>query len=101
VGGLVAVGKAVAPSRASRWGGIVASRRSNKGNDGRLPHSSHIAFRSESLRIQVVYPPGGAPRTTLTLAEGSNWPQGGEIDIMEGINLQTTDQIALHTEGTG
>jgi hypothetical protein len=34
-------------------------------------------------------------------AEGSNWPQGGEIDIMEGINMQTTDQIALHTEGSG
>jgi hypothetical protein len=66
-------------------------------------HSSHIAFRSEPLplRIQVVYSPGRVPRTALTLAEGSNWPQGGEIDIMEGINLQTTDQIALHTEGSG
>ncbi|KAI8990389.1 concanavalin A-like lectin/glucanase domain-containing protein [Trametes punicea] len=27
---------------------------------------------------------------------GQNWPQGGEIDIMEGVNQMTNDQMTLH-----
>jgi hypothetical protein len=28
---------------------------------------------------------------------GPNWPAGGEIDILEGVNTQTTNAITLHT----
>ena len=28
---------------------------------------------------------------------GSNWPDNGEIDIIEGVNTQTADQTTLHT----
>ncbi|KAL1980751.1 hypothetical protein VTN96DRAFT_3558 [Rasamsonia emersonii] len=28
---------------------------------------------------------------------GANWPNGGEIDIIEGVNQQTTDAMTLHT----
>ncbi|RFU81441.1 glycoside hydrolase family 16 [Trichoderma arundinaceum] len=28
---------------------------------------------------------------------GPNWPSSGEIDIIEGVNTQTTDSITLHT----
>jgi hypothetical protein len=28
---------------------------------------------------------------------GPNWPNSGEIDIIEGVNMQQTDQITLHT----
>ncbi|KAJ7648634.1 glycoside hydrolase family 16 protein [Mycena polygramma] len=27
----------------------------------------------------------------------SNWPKGGEVDIVEGVNDQGTDQVTLHT----
>jgi hypothetical protein len=29
---------------------------------------------------------------------GNNWPYGGEIDIMEGINMQQTNKMVLHTK---
>lgn len=28
---------------------------------------------------------------------GDNWPNGGEIDIIEGVNGQTNNQITLHS----
>lgn len=28
---------------------------------------------------------------------GPNWPASGEIDIVEGVNTQSTDQVTLHT----
>ena len=28
---------------------------------------------------------------------GPSWPSNGEIDIIEGVNAQATDQMTLHT----
>ncbi len=30
-------------------------------------------------------------------SNGPNWPQGGEIDILEGVNTFTQNQVSLHT----
>ncbi|XP_006458818.1 hypothetical protein AGABI2DRAFT_213201 [Agaricus bisporus var. bisporus H97] len=35
--------------------------------------------------------------TTALLQPGQKWPTGGEIDIMEGINLNPNPQMGLHT----
>lgn len=32
---------------------------------------------------------------------GPNWPEGGEIDIIEGVNMQGTNQLTLHSGTTG
>ncbi|KAG9315686.1 glycoside hydrolase family 16 protein [Chiua virens] len=34
----------------------------------------------------------------VEVAKAVVWPQGGEIDTFEGVNLQTTNQMSLHTE---
>lgn len=28
---------------------------------------------------------------------GAEWPSGGEIDVFEGVNMQATNQVAMHT----
>lgn len=34
----------------------------------------------------------------LLHSQAIQWPQGGEIDTFEGVNLQTNNQMSLHTE---
>jgi hypothetical protein len=52
-----------------------------------------VEYRWRELASWSVHDPCGMPaRADET---------GGEIDIMEGINQQATNQIALHSVGTG
>ncbi|GAA6036473.1 hypothetical protein JCM8097_003525 [Rhodosporidiobolus ruineniae] len=65
--------------------------------------------RSVRLQSQDSYPIGSlwvfdfnqSPVRLLRPAawsQAAQWPQGGEIDTFEGVNLQSTNQMALHTE---
>jgi len=47
--------------------------------------------------FDIVHLPYGCSVWPAIWSFGPNWPFGGEIDILENINLATTNQMALHS----
>lgn len=46
---------------------------------------------------KVHHMPAGCGNWSALWTVGNDWPNGGEIDVVEGVNLQTNNGIALHT----
>lgn len=70
------------------------------------PQSGRASTRVESLKTydgglfiaDILHMPGGICGVWPALwTVGANWPTQGEIDIIEGVNLATTNSITLHT----
>lgn len=49
------------------------------------------------LVLDVVHIPTGCGTWPAFWSNGPNWPAGGEIDIVEGVNTYTNNQATLHT----
>lgn len=59
-------------------------------------------YYGESLIVaDIAHMPGAACGTWPAFwSTGQNWPGDGEIDIIEGVNLQDHNEIVMHTAGT-
>ncbi|KIJ62671.1 glycoside hydrolase family 16 protein [Hydnomerulius pinastri MD-312] len=61
--------------------------------------TSNDSFAVGSLWVTDLYHvPYGCSVWPAWWSQAVQWPQGGEIDTFEGVNLQTNNQMSLHTE---
>jgi hypothetical protein len=60
--------------------------------------TSNKAYTHGLFIADISHMPGGICGTWPAFwLFGRNWPESGEIDIIEGVNAQSTDSITLHT----
>ncbi|KAH7885188.1 glycoside hydrolase family 16 protein [Phlebopus sp. FC_14] len=61
--------------------------------------TSNDSFAVGSLWVTDLYHvPYGCSVWPAWWSQAPLWPQGGEIDTFEGVNMQTNNQMSLHTE---
>ncbi|KAF8133894.1 glycoside hydrolase family 16 protein [Boletus edulis] len=61
--------------------------------------TSNDSYAVGSLWVTDMYHvPYGCSVWPSWWSQAVHWPQGGEIDTFEGVNLQTNNQMSLHTE---
>lgn len=59
--------------------------------------SSKKTFNYGLFAIDLTHMPTGCGTWPAWWTVGPNWPNAGEIDVIEGVNAQTVDQTTLHT----
>ncbi|USW54883.1 Putative glycoside hydrolase family 16, concanavalin A-like lectin/glucanase domain superfamily [Septoria linicola] len=60
--------------------------------------TSKKAYSSGLIVVDIDHMPGGICGTWPAFwMVGPNWPNGGEIDMLEGVNDQTMNDVTLHT----
>lgn len=70
----------------------------NVGNRQSIRITDNYTFNDNTLIIMdAAHMPTGCGTWPAFWSNGPNWPSGGEIDIVEGVNGQTQNQATLHT----
>jgi len=69
---------------------------SSRGRDS-VRLSSKATYRYGLFIMDLNHMPTGCGTWPAWWLVGPNWPNGGEIDIIEGVNVATNDQTTLHT----
>jgi hypothetical protein len=59
--------------------------------------TSTQTFQYGLFVIDLSHMPTGCGTWPAWWTVGPNWPNGGEIDVIEGVNVQNSDQATLHT----
>lgn len=61
---------------------------------------SQKTYTQMLMLADVVHMPVGCGTWPALWSFGGDWPSKGEIDIIEGVNSQSANEITLHTNGT-
>jgi hypothetical protein len=76
-----------------------ANTDNNVGNRQSIRITDSYTFNDNTLILMdAAHMPTGCGTWPAFWANGPNWPSGGEIDIVEGVNGQTQNQGTLHTD---
>lgn len=57
----------------------------------------NLVYTGGLVLMDAVHMPEGCGTWPAWWSNGPNWPAGGEIDILEGVNAFTQNQVSLHT----
>lgn len=58
---------------------------------------AHKVWTGGMVIMDALHMPYGCGTWPAWWQNGPNWPNGGEIDILEGVNAFTENQVSLHT----
>jgi hypothetical protein len=67
------------------------------GNRQSIRISTETGFNGGLVIMDAVHMPTGCGVWPAFWSDGPNWPSGGEIDIVEGVNDYTNNQATVHT----
>jgi len=68
------------------------------GNRQSVRISTQSQFNGGLVIMDSVHMPTGCGTWPAFWTDGPNWPAGGEIDIVEGVNDYTNNQATIHTD---
>ncbi|KAI8329619.1 concanavalin A-like lectin/glucanase domain-containing protein [Chlamydoabsidia padenii] len=73
---------------------------SSSGGRNSVRLTSKRSYTGGLFILDLAHMPYGCGTWPAFWLVGPNWPNSGEIDVIEGVNLQTADSMTLHT-GSG
>jgi len=68
------------------------------GNRQSIRITTQSSFNGGLVIMDSVHMPTGCGTWPAFWTNGPNWPNGGEIDIVEGVNNYTNNQATIHTD---